>query len=88
MNRMSYCILPCFSPFKIGYISFSNRQKQVHNLQLKDQCIECLDFNPSSDFRVLAAGTLEGYIHIWDYTTYILRLTYEEISKNKDGCVM
>lgn len=47
--------------------------------------IECIAFAPSSsELKLLACGSLEGQISIWDYTKYSLRTVCESPVPN-DG---
>ncbi|XP_018785299.1 PREDICTED: angio-associated migratory cell protein [Bactrocera latifrons] len=38
-----------------------------------DGSVECIAFPPNNDLKIVASGTLQGQIAIWDYTKYGLR---------------
>lgn len=63
---------------------FSTNNGPVNVVQ-SEHGIECISFAPSSsELKLLACGSLEGQISIWDYSKYSLRTVCESPVPN-DG---
>ena len=60
------------SIFFAGNIVFCTNNGPVGAVEA-DGSVECIAFPPNNDLKVVATGTLQGQIAIWDYTKYGLR---------------
>lgn len=61
----------------LGKLLFCTNNGPVNVIQ-SEHLIECIAFAPSTaDLKLLACGSLEGQISIWDYSKYALRTVCE-----------
>lgn len=69
----------------LGWIILATKEGLQNKFKLAGDSIECLAFSPTNEFRVLAYGTLEGYLHILDIIKCNLRLTCPKLLDACDG---
>ncbi|XP_017040341.1 angio-associated migratory cell protein [Drosophila ficusphila] len=90
-GEITHAVVACEkdSPFYVcaegsGKMLFCTNNGPVNTIQ-SEHGIECLAFAPASaDLKLLACGSLEGQISIWDYSKTALRTTCENPVPN-DG---
>ncbi|EDW19734.1 angio-associated migratory cell protein [Drosophila mojavensis] len=83
-GEVSHIVVACEqnSPFYLcaeggGKLLFCTNNGPVNVIQ-SEHLIECIAFAPSTaDLKLLACGSLEGQISIWDYSKYALRTVCE-----------